>query len=255
MAFSKFALLAAAATIASPALAADITPYDAAEINVVVQDINDHLSDYAGLASDSDISIPPAVMQVYAAYAGGDKDYTTLYTKLDMTEVNSLISALPWYSSRLKPEIATIKASNDDDSSDEDSKSKSESATSTKKEKKTSTKSKKSKATGALANGTHNGTHNGTKNGTNSTRNNTRYNSSRNSTLYNSTRNGTKNATNSTTLKNGSNHTTLTTRRRSKTADSNGKAASTDSSSSKNVAGKFTAGVGAGVLAAAAFLL
>ncbi|CCH63182.1 hypothetical protein TBLA_0J01865 [Henningerozyma blattae CBS 6284] len=104
MSFAKF--FVAAAAIASTAFA--VSESDAAEINVVVQDINDHLTDYAGLVGNPDITIPDSVMKVYAAYASGNKDYTTMYDQLDMNQVNSLISALPWYSSRLEPQLATI---------------------------------------------------------------------------------------------------------------------------------------------------
>lgn len=80
-----------------------------AELNAIVDDVKSHLSDYMGLISSGAISIsdlPAGVMPVVlAVQTATDDSYTSLYKDVDVAALGPFLSKLPWYSSRLQPEL------------------------------------------------------------------------------------------------------------------------------------------------------
>ncbi|AET39505.1 GPI-anchored mannoprotein Ecym_4465 [Eremothecium cymbalariae DBVPG len=102
--------VAATAALLAVASAEDLEPAQVSSIDVVVQDIKSHLTEYVSYAgSNSGLSIPEDVISVYTQVATyTDGSYTSLFSNLNFQEINSAITGLPWYSSRLAPAFASL---------------------------------------------------------------------------------------------------------------------------------------------------
>lgn len=87
---------------------------EAIEFQAILSDVNGHLNDYISLAMNNpSFTIPSGVLDVYTQMTTyTDDSYTTLFSELDMTAINSALSQLPWYSSRLQPEIQSAFEAN-----------------------------------------------------------------------------------------------------------------------------------------------
>ena len=107
--YAKIALF-----LASAAMATAQTADQLAELNVIMADVKDHLSDYMALATSGTISIadlPAGVMPLaMAVQSATDDSYTTLYSNVDFAAVDTFLTKLPWYSSRLEPALESAKA-------------------------------------------------------------------------------------------------------------------------------------------------
>ncbi|CDR43268.1 CYFA0S11e02828g1_1 [Cyberlindnera fabianii] len=83
---------------------------ESAELTAIVNDINNNLQDYLGQVQDG--NAPPAELlslyQQVQTYT--DDSYTSLYSEVNMGDVSSYITGLPWYSSRLQPAIESATA-------------------------------------------------------------------------------------------------------------------------------------------------
>lgn len=104
--YSKIAL----ALAASAAVANALTTAQSVELETIMSDVESNLSDYISLATDGTISLsdlPSGVLNLGLAIASAtDDSYTTLYDAVDMAAVETWLSVLPWYSTRLSSEIA-----------------------------------------------------------------------------------------------------------------------------------------------------
>ncbi|QLQ81626.1 hypothetical protein HG537_0F03870 [Torulaspora globosa] len=86
-----------------------IDPTQSAELNAILSDARGNLPQYMSVASE--VSIPPEILQLGMAIAtAADDSYTTLYSQIDFNQVSTLMTALPWYSSRLEPAISSALA-------------------------------------------------------------------------------------------------------------------------------------------------
>ncbi|ODV74740.1 SRP1/TIP1 family protein CYBJADRAFT_161237 [Cyberlindnera jadinii NRRL Y-1542] len=107
------------------ALAQDDT---AEQLNAIVSDLAQHSSEYLQQVASG--NIPPAELlslaQQVQTYT--DDSYTTLYSEVDMGEVTSYVTGLPWYSSRLETYFGADAAVATDDESASASASESASA-------------------------------------------------------------------------------------------------------------------------------
>ncbi|SMN21370.1 similar to Saccharomyces cerevisiae YER011W TIR1 Cell wall mannoprotein of the Srp1p/Tip1p family of serine-alanine-rich proteins [Maudiozyma saulgeensis] len=107
--YSKTALILS--TIATAALVNAQTADQLAELNVIVDDVKNHMSDYLGLVSSGAVSIsdlPAGVMNLaLAVQTATDDSYTSLYKDVDVEKLGPFLTALPWYSSRLAAELET----------------------------------------------------------------------------------------------------------------------------------------------------
>ena len=104
--YSKIVL----ALAASAAVANALTTAQSVELETIMSDVENNLSDYISLATDGTISLsdlPSGVLSLGMAIASAtDDSYTTLYDNIDMAAVETWLSVLPWYSTRLSSEIA-----------------------------------------------------------------------------------------------------------------------------------------------------
>ncbi|QLL34016.1 hypothetical protein HG536_0F03410 [Torulaspora globosa] len=108
-----FSTLTALALIIAPLVSADSNA-DAVEFQAILSDVNNHLSDYISLAvNDPSFTVPSGVLDVYTQMTTYTDDaYTTLFSQLDFSSINAVMTALPWYSSRLEPEIQSAFKAN-----------------------------------------------------------------------------------------------------------------------------------------------
>ncbi|CCC71737.1 hypothetical protein NCAS_0I00690 [Naumovozyma castellii] len=73
-----------------------------------------NLGDYMSLATTPGTGftlddMPAGVLSIGMALAGAtDHSYTSMYSEVDMAGVSSMLTQLPWYSSRLKAQIDSI---------------------------------------------------------------------------------------------------------------------------------------------------
>ena len=106
--YSKTALLL---TVTAAALINAQTADQLAELNVIVDDVKSHMSDYLGLISSGAVSVsdlPAGVMELaLAVQTATDDSYTSLYKDVDVNKLGPFLTALPWYSSRLEPELGS----------------------------------------------------------------------------------------------------------------------------------------------------
>ena len=104
--YSKVALLLAS----SAALAHALSDAQIAELKAIMSDVSNNISEYMALATDGTISLsdlPAGVLSLGLAVASAtDDSYTTLYDDVDMDAVETWLTVLPWYSTRLSSEIA-----------------------------------------------------------------------------------------------------------------------------------------------------
>ncbi|CCD27150.1 SRP1/TIP1 family protein NDAI_0J02580 [Naumovozyma dairenensis CBS 421] len=120
MNFNLLTLLSAVTFGSIAHAAATPSATEIAELNVLMNDVSSHLTDYMVLAltpgsSFSLTDMPAGILDIGLALATAtDKSYTTLYSEVDFAGVQSMITKLPWYSTRLEPEIisAIVDASN-----------------------------------------------------------------------------------------------------------------------------------------------
>ncbi|KAJ1546973.1 putative GPI-anchored mannoprotein [Saccharomyces cerevisiae] len=109
MAYIKIALLAAIAALASAQTQEEID-----ELNVILNDVKSNLQEYISLAEDSSSgfslsSLPSGVLDIGLALATAtDDSYTTLYSEVDFAAVSKMLTMVPWYSSRLLPELESL---------------------------------------------------------------------------------------------------------------------------------------------------
>ncbi|CAI4772479.1 CEI_1a_G0048780.mRNA.1.CDS.1 [Saccharomyces cerevisiae] len=109
MAYIKIALLAAIAALASAQTQEEID-----ELNVILNDVKSNLQEYISLAGDSSSgfslsSLPSGVLDIGLALASAtDDSYTTLYSEVDFAAVSKMLTMVPWYSSRLLPELESL---------------------------------------------------------------------------------------------------------------------------------------------------
>ncbi|QHS76129.1 putative GPI-anchored mannoprotein SPAR_O01570 [Saccharomyces paradoxus] len=109
MAYTKIALLAAVAALASAQTQEEID-----ELNVILNDVKSNLQEYISLAEDSSSgfslsSLPSGVLDIGLALASAtDDSYTTLYSEVDFAAVSKMLTMVPWYSSRLLPELESL---------------------------------------------------------------------------------------------------------------------------------------------------
>ncbi|QLQ81627.1 hypothetical protein HG537_0F03880 [Torulaspora globosa] len=108
-----FSMLTALALIVAPLVSADSNA-DAVEFQAILSDVNNHLSDYISLAvNNPSFTVPSGVLDVYTQMTTyTDDTYTTLFSELDFNSINAVMTALPWYSSRLEPEIQSAFKAN-----------------------------------------------------------------------------------------------------------------------------------------------
>ena len=102
MAYSKITLLAALAAIAYAQTQAQIN-----ELNVVLDDVKTNIADYITLSEtpNSGFSLdqmPAGIMDIAAQLVANPSDdsYTTLYSEVDFSAVEHMLTMVPWYSSR-----------------------------------------------------------------------------------------------------------------------------------------------------------
>lgn len=104
--YSKVALLLAS----SAALAHALSDAQIAELKAIMSDVSSNISEYMALATDGTISLsdlPAGVLSLGLAVASAtDDSYTTLYDDVDMDAVETWLTILPWYTTRLSSEIA-----------------------------------------------------------------------------------------------------------------------------------------------------
>ncbi|KAG0654663.1 hypothetical protein C6P45_003299 [Maudiozyma exigua] len=111
MNFKLSALTALAAASVAAAATTDITPYEIAEIEAIMEDAKTHLFSYMLLVTSGKYKLdelPAGVVDVAMAVISNDAGYTSLFTEVDFAGVSSMVTELPWYSSRLLPEINSI---------------------------------------------------------------------------------------------------------------------------------------------------
>ncbi|SMN22942.1 similar to Saccharomyces cerevisiae YOR009W TIR4 Cell wall mannoprotein of the Srp1p/Tip1p family of serine-alanine-rich proteins [Maudiozyma saulgeensis] len=111
MNFKLSALTALIAASVATAATTTITPYELAEIEGIMEDAKAHLFSYMLLVSSGKITLaelPAGVVDVAMAVINGDEGYTSLFTEVDFAGVSSMVTELPWYSTRLLPEINSI---------------------------------------------------------------------------------------------------------------------------------------------------
>ncbi|CCE64723.1 hypothetical protein TPHA_0I02190 [Tetrapisispora phaffii CBS 4417] len=103
MSIAKFAALLAVAASAS----ALTTEQQIQEMEILLTDVGANLNDYVGLVGQMDI--PDALFDIYGEMlTATDDSYTTLLAQLDMSQISTMMTALPWYSSRLLPLVSTF---------------------------------------------------------------------------------------------------------------------------------------------------
>ncbi|CAB4255582.1 similar to Kazachstania africana KAFR0I02140 hypothetical protein [Maudiozyma barnettii] len=111
MNFKLSALTALAVASVATAATTTITPYEVAEMDAIMQDAKAHLFSYMLLVTSGKLSmsdLPAGIVEVAEAAINNEAGYTSLYTEVDFAAVSSMVTALPWYSSRLLPEINSI---------------------------------------------------------------------------------------------------------------------------------------------------
>ncbi|CCF59994.1 hypothetical protein KAFR_0I02140 [Kazachstania africana CBS 2517] len=104
----KFASLIALGSAISVASAT--TLYEVAEVEGLLEDVSNNLSDYVSLITSGKLSftdLPTGVLEIALAYMEGE-NWSTYLTDVDWSAVNSMLTELSWYSTRLEPEIASI---------------------------------------------------------------------------------------------------------------------------------------------------
>ncbi|CDR41441.1 CYFA0S07e02168g1_1 [Cyberlindnera fabianii] len=89
----KFILLALAASF----VAADKN----SELEGLLADLKANLNDYLSQVSEGNTPPPQLLSLAQEARTYTDNSYTTLFDQVDINEVKSYVTGLPWYSSRL----------------------------------------------------------------------------------------------------------------------------------------------------------
>ncbi|CCE65436.1 hypothetical protein TPHA_0L00795 [Tetrapisispora phaffii CBS 4417] len=103
MKLTQFLTLLAVAASAS----ALTTEQQIQEMEILLTDVGANLNDYVGLVGQMDI--PDALFDIYGEMlTATDDSYTTLLAQLDMSQISTMMTALPWYSSRLLPLVSTF---------------------------------------------------------------------------------------------------------------------------------------------------
>ncbi|CCF59305.1 hypothetical protein KAFR_0G02740 [Kazachstania africana CBS 2517] len=102
----------AATLLAITSVAYAQTAYQAAEAEALINDLGSNVSEYMALISSGELSmsdLPSGVLNLaMAIMSATDSSYTTLLADVDYAGVDSMITKLSWYSSRLLPEIESI---------------------------------------------------------------------------------------------------------------------------------------------------
>jgi hypothetical protein len=101
------------------ALAPFVLGQDNAVLEVVIQDIKGNVNEYLSYIQAGNIP-PSGVLNLYQQVATyTDDSYTTLFSDVDEAAVSTYITNVPWYSSRIEPQLAAVETgeSTDDDES------------------------------------------------------------------------------------------------------------------------------------------
>ena len=111
-AYKKLAILLAAAAVNVSAY--QINKADVVEFEAILDDVQHNLNDYIKYAEDTpDFVLPSGVLNVYTHMTTyTDDSYTSLFTEMDFTSINMMMSSLPWYTTRMIPIIASYYAKN-----------------------------------------------------------------------------------------------------------------------------------------------
>ncbi|CCK72713.1 SRP1/TIP1 family protein KNAG_0L00920 [Huiozyma naganishii CBS 8797] len=105
------ALLVSLAAVASAQTQEEIT-----QLNVILNDVRDNLSEYMALLNDpssgfSVASMPQGVLQIGGALATATNSaFTSMYSDVDFAGLSSFLPRLPRYSSRLEPALRAADA-------------------------------------------------------------------------------------------------------------------------------------------------
>ncbi|CAI4039744.1 hypothetical protein SMKI_09G1540 [Saccharomyces mikatae IFO 1815] len=106
MSFTKIATLLAVAAVSTQLVSA-IGQYEIVEFNAILEDVKANLQQYMSLAyNDPNFSLPTGVLDVYQHMTTAtDDSYTSYFTEMDFAQISTAMFRVPWYSSRLEPEI------------------------------------------------------------------------------------------------------------------------------------------------------
>ncbi|GME74596.1 unnamed protein product [Ambrosiozyma monospora] len=91
---------------------AALSSEEAGALNILFQDINENRDEYQSyIVANTEVAFPTTLVQIYTAMTTyTDDSYTTLFADLpddQVTSIEQLVTALPWYSTRLLPEIVS----------------------------------------------------------------------------------------------------------------------------------------------------
>ncbi|CAI4060119.1 hypothetical protein SKDZ_05G0810 [Saccharomyces kudriavzevii ZP591] len=110
MAYTKIALLAAVAALASAQTQDQIN-----ELNVILNDVKSNMQQYISLASDPSSgftlqNMPAGVLDIgMVLVSATDDSYTTMFSEVDFAGVSKMLTQVPWYSSRLEPALKSLE--------------------------------------------------------------------------------------------------------------------------------------------------
>ncbi|AJP39453.1 Tir3p [Saccharomyces cerevisiae YJM1078] len=107
MSFTKIAALLAVAAASSQLVSAQVGQYEIIEFDAILADVRANLEQYMSLAMNNpDFSLPSGVLDVYQHMTTAtDDSYTSYFTEMDFAQITTAMLQVPWYSSRLEPEI------------------------------------------------------------------------------------------------------------------------------------------------------
>ncbi|CCD26872.1 SRP1/TIP1 family protein NDAI_0I03040 [Naumovozyma dairenensis CBS 421] len=113
---AKIVTLLAATLASASAVSAEESPStsDLMELNILLNDVSSNLKDYLTLAITpgsvfSKDNMPAGLIDLGVALANAtDDSYTSLYKNVDFKAVDTLVTKLPWYSSRIEPTLSSI---------------------------------------------------------------------------------------------------------------------------------------------------
>ncbi|CAI5219179.1 ANM_HP_G0031800.mRNA.1.CDS.1 [Saccharomyces cerevisiae] len=107
MSFTKIAALLAVAAASTQLVSAEVGQYEIVEFDAILADVKANLEQYMSLAMNNpDFTLPSGVLDVYQHMTTAtDDSYTSYFTEMDFAQITTAMVQVPWYSSRLEPEI------------------------------------------------------------------------------------------------------------------------------------------------------